>query len=151
MVYPSILDCRLYGLSFFGCSLSYWQNTNKTMCIAGNPLPCKEWSIPLHHHQSSCHVITLNIQYRYITHPYKPSVLLPMKQGDVFIIPDTILERCIHSVVPTLTKAHIQQLPWARVEPWFILMDWECENMRCEGKGVLYSISCKHIKQAVWG
>ena len=69
-----------------------------------------------------------------------------MKQGDVFIIPDAILERHIHSVVPTLTKAHVQQVPWARVEPWFILVDWEGKNMWCEGKGILYSIPCKHIR-----
>ena len=88
----------------------------------------------------------LNIQYRYISHPYKPSVLLPVKQGYVFIIPDAILKRHIHSVVPTPTKAHVQQLPWARVEPWLILVDGEGKNMWSEGKGILYSIPCKHIR-----
>ena len=138
LVFTSILDCTLYGLSFVGCSLSYWQKPDTTMCTAQ--------SIPLHCHQSSCHVTMLNIQYRYIIHPYKLSVLLPVKQGDVFIIPDAILEGHIHSVVPTLTKAHVQQLAWARVEPWFILVEREGENVWCEGKGILYSIPCKHTR-----
>jgi len=37
--HTSILHCRLYDLSFIGCSLSYWQNTNITISTAGTPPP----------------------------------------------------------------------------------------------------------------